>query len=276
MATVSDLDAKALEVLEAVYECGGEADTSEIKEYTGIQKNGIIHYRYEKLEEAGLIETRTGEMEGTKMPATVAEVTEEAREQIEGGLFAEEEGTVVERMDRLERQQEHVLEEVKGMQREFKNWRFDPETDEEIMAWELADRIEELDDLAEDIEDAEALVERLDEMEDTVDWADRSIQSQYERLEELEDRLAELEGEDSEKLDVDEMREEVETARSDARVAKNRAQKLEGELQDAKEAARDARRDAREAKNVNTLESGLPSGSFIGRLKWLLTGSDVS
>ena len=89
MVDVSDLDAKALEVLEAVYESGGEANTSEIKEYTGIQKNGIVHYRYEKLEEAGLIERKSGEAEGTKFATTVVSLTEEGEQEIRGYRSAE-------------------------------------------------------------------------------------------------------------------------------------------------------------------------------------------
>ena len=61
MDTDLDLDAKALEVLESIYELGGEASTTEVKEYTGIEQNAIIHYRFDKLEEQGIVEMGTGE-----------------------------------------------------------------------------------------------------------------------------------------------------------------------------------------------------------------------
>lgn len=150
-ADYSELDAKALEVLEAVFELGGEANTSEIKEYTGIRKNGIIHYRYEKLEEAGMIETHTGEPDGNKVPPTVATLTEHAQSEIEGGLFGEEEADIVERIDRVERGFETTQDAVREMQREFQMWRFDEENDEEIDAADLRDRLEEIEELGEEL-----------------------------------------------------------------------------------------------------------------------------
>jgi len=168
MVTVSDLDAKALEVLEAIYEAGGEASTTEIKEYTGFEKRGVIHYRYEKLREAGLIETETGDPEGTKIPPTIATLTEAAQKEIRGGLFGEEEGTIVERMDRIERRHKTVLEELKSVQRDFEQWRFDPERDEEISAMELTARLREVSEKAEQIEEIHEEVDSIEELEEQV------------------------------------------------------------------------------------------------------------
>jgi DNA-binding MarR family transcriptional regulator len=148
-----NLDAKGLEVLEAIYETGGEANTSEIKEYTGIEKNAIIHYRYDRLEDAGLITTRTGEATGARVPPKVAVLTDEGKEQIAAGLFDSEDSTIVERMDRLERQFGAVVDQFRNVEQEVRQFRYDGETDEEVTAVELIDRIEELSELSEEIEE---------------------------------------------------------------------------------------------------------------------------
>ena len=87
MDTDLDLDAKGFEVLESIYELGGEASTTEVKEYTGIEKNAIIHYRFDKLEEQGIVEMGTGEVQGNRLPPKVAELTEAGGERIADGLF---------------------------------------------------------------------------------------------------------------------------------------------------------------------------------------------
>jgi hypothetical protein len=186
MVTVSDLDAKALEVLEAIYEAGGEASTTEIKEYTGFEKRGVIHYRYEKLREAGLIETETGDPEGTKIPPTIATLTEAAQKEIRGGLFGEEEGTIVERMDRIERRHKTVLEELKSVQRDFEQWRFDPERDEEISAMELTARLREVSEKAEQIEEIHEEVDSIEELEEQVRDVQFSLQSYRDTTDELD------------------------------------------------------------------------------------------
>jgi DNA-binding PadR family transcriptional regulator len=100
MAPAADgLDRKAKLVLEAIYNLGGEANTSEIKEYTGIEKNGIVRYRYDKLEERGLIETRTVD-EGGTLPITVARLTEKGEEDV-GQIIDNGEPTLIERVDEL-------------------------------------------------------------------------------------------------------------------------------------------------------------------------------
>jgi len=293
MVTVSDLDAKALEVLEAIYESGGEADTSEIKEYTGIQKNGIIHYRYEKLEDAGLIETRTGEPDGSKVPPTVAELTEAAQEKIDGGLFGEEEATIVERMDRIERQDRATHDALRDVQNDFEMWRFDPETDEEIDAAALRDRLDEVEELGEDLreqlaafesfeseqfgtDDLVEAVHRLENRKGSVEEEVRMVGSEVDSLAYL---LAGIEEEEDDyETDVWAMLRE-----GDSRLAE-----IETATQEAKQEAERARQEVREARE--SLESDLtalenrqeqlearteshPSGSFFDRLRWLFAGS---
>jgi chromosome segregation ATPase len=192
MATIDDLDAKAFEVLEAIYESGGEANTSEIKEYTGIQKNAIIHYRYDRLEEAGLITTRTGESDSSRVPPKVAELTEEAGERIADGLFDEQDKTIVDRMDQMERQFRSVVDEFRDLEQEFRDWRYDEENDEELSAADLAIRMDELADMAETIEEAHDRLNTADDLDDRVTDLERKVTSYRQRVDDIELELSEL------------------------------------------------------------------------------------
>jgi DNA-binding PadR family transcriptional regulator len=150
----TDLDAKALEVLESIYELGGEASTSGVKEYTGIEKNAIIHYRFDKLEEQGVVEMGTGEAPGNRLPPKVATLTEAGGERIADGLFSDEKPTVVERVDRLERQLENVVKEL-----------------QEVEITELLERVERVDSSLAGIdpsmlEDALAVEKRMERIEE--------------------------------------------------------------------------------------------------------------
>jgi len=172
MATTDlDLDAKGFDVLEAVYELGGEATTSDVKEYTGIEKNAIVHYRFDKLEEQGLVEMGVGEADGNRLPPKKAILTDDAGERIAAGLFSDEQPTIVERMDRLERKFDTVVEELRDVKDEFRKWKYNEETDEEIEITELVDRVESVDDsLAgidrDELTDAIAVNDRMDEFEE--------------------------------------------------------------------------------------------------------------
>lgn len=94
--SVKELDRKSELVFEAIYELGGEADTSEIKDYTGIDSNGVVSYRYDKLEDAGLIETRKVDT-GETLPITIAELTEKGEDNV-GAVVENGEPTLAERM----------------------------------------------------------------------------------------------------------------------------------------------------------------------------------
>lgn len=84
----STLDDISREFLRVVDECGGRASTQEIRERTELNKREI-HYRYDKLDELGLItverdETLTSEF----VPAMkIAVLTDEARKRIQEGLL---------------------------------------------------------------------------------------------------------------------------------------------------------------------------------------------
>jgi len=234
MATVDDLDAKAFEVLEAIYESGGEANTSEIKEYTGIEKNAIIHYRYDRLEEAGLVTTRTGETEGSRVPPKVAELTEEGRERIASGLFDTEDLTIVERMDRLERQFRAVVDEYRDVEQEFRNWRYDEETDEEVDLGDLRDEMESLR------EEQQRTREKFGE----IDWevVEQTNWGKMPRMVHLKDgildlrqRVDELEGDDGhgqfDEFDVEQLRSSVARAEAEAEAAREENDDLRDEVQ---------------------------------------------
>ena len=84
MDTDLDLDAKGFEVLESIYEQGGEASTTEVKEYTGIEKNAIIHYRFDKLEEQGLLRWEPGKFRGT---GCLRKLLNSQRQEVSGSLM---------------------------------------------------------------------------------------------------------------------------------------------------------------------------------------------
>lgn len=171
-----DLDAKGFDVLEAIYELNGEATTSEVKEYTGIEKNAIIHYRFDKLEEQGLVTMSVAEemADGNRMPPKKAVLTERAGERIADGLFSDEEPTIVERMDRLERRFSAVVEEMHTLSDEFRRWRYDEERDEEVDITDLMEKAERLDTMLEGVDeddlggilDLEHRVDRLEAAEE--------------------------------------------------------------------------------------------------------------
>jgi hypothetical protein len=167
-----DLDAKGFDVLEAVYECGGSATTTEVKEYTNIEKNAVVHYRFDKLEEQGLVEMGVGESQGNRVPPKKAVLTEEAGQRIADGLFAEaDEPTIIERMDRVERQFEALIEDFHELSDEFRQWRYDGEDDRVVDVTEILDRLDEFEKMTEGYgEDAlgEALegADRVEEVEE--------------------------------------------------------------------------------------------------------------
>jgi DNA-binding MarR family transcriptional regulator len=82
---IQDLDSKAKLILEAIYQNGGEADTSDIKSYTGIEKSGVVHYRLdEKLEPDGYVETRKVDRDGSALGVKMSELTSKGRNAVGG------------------------------------------------------------------------------------------------------------------------------------------------------------------------------------------------
>lgn len=72
------LDWKSQEILRALYENGGSADTTELRALTGIDNNAIIIYRHtEKLAPRELVELEQPETDGTHIAPKVATLTSE-------------------------------------------------------------------------------------------------------------------------------------------------------------------------------------------------------
>lgn len=163
-----ELDRKAKMVLEAIYELGGEADTSAVKEYTGIESNGVVHYRYEKLEDFDLVDTDVEDRGGT-LDVTVATLTNEGRRKV-GEILEENEGpTLVEQMKELQQ----IVSDLNRRVQSFEG---------RIEAVE-----KEVDGVGEVIEQQPALERRLTEVEESVelmhDEMERKIEEGEQRIE---------------------------------------------------------------------------------------------
>lgn len=73
---VDGLDWKSQEILRALYENGGNANTTELRALTGIDNNAIIVYRHtEKLAPRELVELEQPETDGTHIAPKVATLT---------------------------------------------------------------------------------------------------------------------------------------------------------------------------------------------------------
>lgn len=182
----SELDRKAEMVLESIYQHGGEAEMGEIKEYTGIEKNGVIRYRLtEKLEPMGLIEmgevTRSGALN-----ETVARLTDEGDHMVGRVIESDSGPTLAERMNILTNEVEDMVEKVElyeGMtesMRETIDELDDPEQVAEEVKEELQLEIGEIEEKAR--EDRGDMRRKLKEIESTV-----------EELSDLDDRVSEIE-----------------------------------------------------------------------------------
>ena len=173
-----DLDRKAELVLEAVYELGGEANTSEIKEYTGIEKNGIISYRYDKLEDAGLIETRTVDT-GDTLTVTIAELTDDGRDEV-GAILEDGQPTLSEQVTDLR----EIVRETHS-----KVERFEGHLD---AVEDVAEDAVVVDDLAELREGLRSLNKRVEDVEADLDGSLGTVESRIDRLEHFQDEVVDV------------------------------------------------------------------------------------
>ena len=102
-----ELDWKAREVLFVVHASGGESHTSEVRQTTEFGAE-LVKYRFEKLEEADLLDIGEPEQlaDGRMGPKPV-EITDDGEDVIQDG-FTEENGekTLEERISRIERRSE--------------------------------------------------------------------------------------------------------------------------------------------------------------------------
>lgn len=73
---IQELDWKSQEILRALLENGGSANTTELRALTGIDDNNPINYRYNnKLAPLGLVELTQPDAEGNKLLPKVASLT---------------------------------------------------------------------------------------------------------------------------------------------------------------------------------------------------------
>jgi DNA-binding PadR family transcriptional regulator len=165
--SAEDLDRKSKMVLEAVYELGGEADTSEVKDYTGIESNGVVLYRYDKLEEVELIDTYVADR-GDTLDVTIATLTDKGRRRV-GQILEDNDGpTVVEQVQELRT----IVSELNRRVQRFEG---------RIEAVESS--VEGVDEV---VETHRELDGRMAEVEDTLDTIHESVEA---KIEEGEERL---------------------------------------------------------------------------------------
>lgn len=190
---LSDLDRKSKQVLEAVYEHGGDAQVGEVSDFTGI-KSTQIHYRIdEKLEPGGLVESRKIDAEGP-MGVKVVSLTDDGTEVV-GQVLDEDSGpTVVEQVRELRAVVESLNDTVQsfdGRLDHVESRISDVEETTEAQVEEVLGRLRDREALAEAIDDVEA-IEELDELVETA----REIEEQYsaviERNHELQQRLQDM------------------------------------------------------------------------------------
>jgi predicted RNase H-like nuclease (RuvC/YqgF family) len=108
------IDHMSREILKAVFVENGRADTSKIKDVTGFEDNGSIHYRYDKLEGSELLERVD-----TETQTTTVQLTED------GEVFCEQNFTETvdeerldARIDEVEEFAQNVLERNKELESE--------------------------------------------------------------------------------------------------------------------------------------------------------------
>lgn len=137
--SISDFTPEDRDFLQSLANAGGTADTQTLGETAGLKRKQI-HYRYDKLEERGMIDVdRAGDHNGTGTNS--AELTEYGHRLVDAGLFAAitEPNTNIEslqqQIDSLKGRVEH-LEESRRHRRNHRDDRLD----------ELAERIDRLEE----------------------------------------------------------------------------------------------------------------------------------
>ena len=131
---------------------------SEIKEYTGIEKNGIVLYRLnEKLGPEGLVETRKVDQGDGNLGVTVASLTENGKRAVGRVIEDDESGpTLAEEIQILRSEVEAMKEKVEMYEGVVEN------TNEDMA--EVRETARRLEEGLDRIEAAEKRGERLDEL----------------------------------------------------------------------------------------------------------------
>jgi len=96
-----DLDDMAKAILEAIYQHGGRADTSEIKQYTAFKDNSKLHYRRkEHLEPKGFVETETVD-KGDTLTVTEWKLTEKGEKAVDREMTKQDTPPLTDRVEEL-------------------------------------------------------------------------------------------------------------------------------------------------------------------------------
>lgn len=170
---VDKLDRQAKLVLEALYQHGGEAETGEIKSYTGIEKRGTIHYRLDHpkndntLEALGLVETRKIDAEGGSQGVKVSTLTDRGHEVVARVLDDESGPTLDEQVRSLKSDVDDLREEVAHFDGRVDHVEArigDVEETTEAQVEEVLDRLGDREALAEAVDRAEEVASRFDDV----------------------------------------------------------------------------------------------------------------
>ena len=186
--SVSDFTAGDRDFLHAVANADGPADTATLRETSGLKRKQI-HYRYDKLEERGLIDVdRAGTHDGSGTNA--AELTEYGRRLVDAGLFAAIDEpnrnleSLQQQVDSLKGRVEH-LEESRRAWRNHRDDRLD-ELEERIERLEENVAVDSIDALT---HDQEREVHKLIHQRLGTDPVDKRTGTVAERLERIEPKL---------------------------------------------------------------------------------------
>lgn len=165
----SDLDRKSKRVLEALFEYGGEADMGEIKEYTGIEKNGVVHYRLKKkLEPMGLVETEKANRGDGSLGVTVGRLTDEGEEIAVEAAEGDSKPSLAEQVTILKGEVENLHDRVElfeGFMDEFED-RLERIEEQGRTVEEVEEVVEEYEGA---LEDHEALIDTVDDLKDLIE-----------------------------------------------------------------------------------------------------------
>jgi DNA-binding PadR family transcriptional regulator len=176
--STQDLDDMATTILEAIWQNGGEADTSEIKEYTGFEDNSRLHYRRtEHLEPNGFVECTT-EDRGDTLTVTVWQLTEQGEKAVDRHMTDTDTPPLKQTVDELRDVVGDLNRKVQSFEGRLNN------TEQQFD--ELQETFESVDETvtrAEEVtEKAEMVVGRYDEIRDE----NKELKNRIHKMEEVE------------------------------------------------------------------------------------------
>jgi len=151
-----DIDELGIDILEALIEHGGDATSTEIRKYLGIDSSTRFNYRVrEYLAPEGLIETHQPEPEPGKYPPKEIALTSHGQEYLDSLGTEGKSGGIADRLDRLE-------EQVDGLRKENKELRDENQELKELIEQSnielVTGRVQELTD---DVDDLQLTIEGL-------------------------------------------------------------------------------------------------------------------